>query len=268
MNEGFAEPIFNTVADSYDNIKLLQGTAEQLVEYAKLSSGQRVLDVACATGFSTIPAARAVGDTGIVIGIDIADKLLEVARAKADSAGLSNVDYRVGDAEALEFEDASFDAVICASSIFLFRDIPKALREWHRVLKAGGTIAFSSFEKDHLQPVSGLLYEYLARYEGRAPMEEQPEGKTDTPGKCRELLKDAGFEKIKIITEQLGSYLRDAMTCWNEVSYPIVRLHRTRFSPDALEKFIAEYFAELDTHRTEHGIWISVPALFGIAKKS
>jgi len=238
-----------------------------LVEYAKLSSGQQVLDVACATGFSTMPAARVVGDMGKVIGIDVADKLLEVARAKADSAGLSNVEYRVGDAEVLEFKDASFDAVICASSIFLFRDIPKALLEWHRVLKTGGTIAFSSFEKDHLQPVSGLLDEHLARYEGRAPTGQQPEGQTDTPGKCRELLKDAGFEKIKIITKQLGSYLQDAMTCWNEMSYQIVRLRRTRFSPDELEKFKAAYFAELDTHRTERGIWINVPALFSIAKK-
>jgi ubiquinone/menaquinone biosynthesis C-methylase UbiE len=267
MNEGPTEPVFNTVADTYDNIKILQGTAEKLVEYAKLSSGQRVLDVACATGFSTMPAARIVGNTGKVIGIDIADKLLEVARAKADSAGLSNIEYRVGNAEVLEFEDASFDAVICASSIFLFRDIPKALREWHRVLKAGGTIAFSSFEKDHLQPVSGLLDKHLARYEGRALIGQQPEGKTDTPGKCRELLKDAGIEKIKIIAEQLGSYLQGAMTCWNEVSYTIVRLRRTRFSPDTLEKFKAEYFAEVDTYRTERGIWINVPALFSIAKK-
>jgi ubiquinone/menaquinone biosynthesis C-methylase UbiE len=267
MNEGAVEPVFNSVADTYDNIKLLQGTAEQMVEYAKLSSGQRVLDVACATGFSTMPAARAVGDTGKVVGIDIADKLLEVARTKARSAGLSNLEYRVGDAEVLEFEDASFDAVICASSIFLLRDIPGALEEWHRVLKAGGTIAFSSFEKDHLQPVSGLLYAHLVRYEGRVPMGQQPEGKTDTPGKCRELLKDAGFEKIKIITEQMGSYLQDAMACWNEVSYPIVRLRRTRFSPDDFEKFKAEYFAEVDAHRTELGIWINVPALFSIAKK-
>jgi ubiquinone/menaquinone biosynthesis C-methylase UbiE len=267
MNERPAEPVFNTVADTYDNIKILQGAAEKLVEYAKLSPGQRVLDVACATGFSTMSAAGVVGDQGKVIGIDVADKLLEVARAKAGSAGLSNVEYRVGDAELLEFEDAGFDAVICASSIFLFRDIPGALREWHRVLKAGGTIAFSSFEEDHLEPVSGILYEHLARYEGRALTGQQPEGKTETPGKCRELLMDAGFEKIEIITEQLGSYLQDAMACWDEVSYTIVRLRQTHFSPADLEKFKVEYFTEVDTHRTERGIWINVPAIFSIAKK-
>jgi arsenite methyltransferase len=261
------EPIFNTVADNYDNIKILRGTAEKLVEYAKLSSGQRVLDVACAAGFSTMLAARVVGDTGKVIGIDIADKLLEVAGAKANSAGLSNIEYRVGDAEVLEFEDASFDALICASSIFLLRDITRALKEWHRVLKAGGTIAFSSFEKDHLQPVSGLLDKHLIRYEGRAPTGQQPEGKTDTPNKCRALLRDVGFKKVKIIKEQLGRYLHDAMACWNEVSYPIVQLRGTRFNPDDLEKFKSGYFAEVNAHCTERGIWINVPALFSIAKK-
>jgi ubiquinone/menaquinone biosynthesis C-methylase UbiE len=87
-------------------------------------------------------AARAMGNTGKVTGIDIAEKMLDVARAKAKSAGLSNVEYRLGDAEALEFNDATFDAVICATAIYLLRDIPKALHEWHRVLEARGTVAF------------------------------------------------------------------------------------------------------------------------------
>ena len=143
MTDRNAESISNSLQEAYenvyDNVKALRKPAERLVEYAKLAPGQRVLDVACGTGLSTMPAAVVVGNMGRVIGIDITEKYLDVARKKAASAGLSNVEYRMGNAEALEYDDASFDAVICASAIFFFKDIPKVLYEWRRVLKAGET---------------------------------------------------------------------------------------------------------------------------------
>jgi ubiquinone/menaquinone biosynthesis C-methylase UbiE len=71
-----------------------------------------------------------------------------VAKGKAASAGLSNVEYRVGDAEALGFGDDNFDAVICALSIFFVRDILKALHELRRVLKVGGNNSFLEFRAD------------------------------------------------------------------------------------------------------------------------
>lgn len=70
-----------------------------------------------------------MGNTGSVIGIDLADRWLGVAKERTISAGLVNVEYRVGNTEAMEFDDASFDAVICASSIVRFSDILKALIE-------------------------------------------------------------------------------------------------------------------------------------------
>jgi ubiquinone/menaquinone biosynthesis C-methylase UbiE len=118
MNDRHAELDFNTFADTYDNVRSVRKPAERLVVNAKIIPGQRVLDVACGTGWATMAAARAVGKTGRVTGIDIADKMLDVARGKAASAGLSNVEYRLGDAEALEFNDATFDAVICATAIY------------------------------------------------------------------------------------------------------------------------------------------------------
>jgi len=266
MDDGRAELDFNTFADIYDNVMSPLKPAERLVVNAKIIPGQRVLDVACGTGWATMAAARAVGNTGRVIGIDIADKMLDVARGKAASAGLSNVEYRLGDAEALEFNDATFDVVICATAIYLLRDIPKTLHEWRRVLKAGGTVAFSSYGKNHLQPVSRLLLERLDRYGGQAPPVRQPSGKTGTPYKCRELLKRAGFEDIEITKEQLGDYLQDTTVYWKEISLTF-RFLLARLSPADLEKFKTEHLSEVESLRTNQGFWLNIPAIFSVAKK-
>jgi ubiquinone/menaquinone biosynthesis C-methylase UbiE len=109
MNGKPAQPIFNLLCDTYDNIQTIKDPARRLVINAGLTPGQCVLDVACGTGWAAMAAAKAVGNNGRVIGIDIADKLLELALDKATSAELSNVEYHVGDATALEFDDTSFD---------------------------------------------------------------------------------------------------------------------------------------------------------------
>ncbi|MGD0794503.1 MAG: methyltransferase domain-containing protein [Dehalococcoidales bacterium] len=267
MTEKRPEPGFNLVHDVYDNVKFLRNVAERLVVRAKLVPGQRVLDVACGTGWATMAAARAVGDKGRVAGVDIADKMLDIARKKTVAAGLSNVDYRPGDAEVLEFDDNSFDVVICASSIFFLRDIPKALHEWHRVLKTGGTLAFTSFGVGYMQPLNKLFNERLAQYEGQAQSGQSPTERTDTTDKCREFLKQAGLAEIKIVTEQLGYYFEDAHAYWQEMTSTAIKFILNRLSPDKLEKFKAEHLAEVESLRTDRGIWMNAPVHFSVAKK-
>lgn len=266
MADRHEEPIFNAIHATYDNIRTTQLPAEKLPAYAKLTPGQRVLDVACGTGWATMVAARTVGDTGQVTGIDIADKLMDVAREKTASAGLSNVEFRVGDAEELEFDDASFDTVICASSIFIFKDILKALHEWRRVLKAGGTVAFSSWGETFLQPAIKLFSERLARYDRQAPSPPLSE-RTNTPDRCRELLKRAGFEEIEITSEQLGFYFSDPTAWWQEVSSMIFKPRLDRLSPAKLERFKADHLSEVESLCTAQGLWIDVPVHFSTAKK-
>src|ERR1700693_2626681 len=84
----------------------------RLVGDARLRSGFRVLDLGSGTGYPAVLAAQAVGETGRVIGQDLADEMLQVARQKAKSLSLSNILFQTGDVTALSFEDRSFDAVI------------------------------------------------------------------------------------------------------------------------------------------------------------
>src|SRR5215510_13105694 len=90
---------FNAAADAFDSSALgfRDYFGRKTVEKLNLREGTRVLDVCCGTCSSAIPAAELVGPSGFVIGIDLADRLLALAREKADQRGLQNADFRVGD---------------------------------------------------------------------------------------------------------------------------------------------------------------------------
>jgi arsenite methyltransferase len=251
----------------YDTIKFIHKPAERLVEYARLSPGQRVLDIACGTGLATMAAARFIGDAGRVVGIDIADRFLDVAKEKAISSGLSNIEYRAGDAEELQFNDNYFDAVICASSIFYFRDISKALHEWFRVLKPGGVVAFTSFGERMWQPILISLGECLSRYDGQPPPFVFFIERTNTSEKCRELLNGAGFKEIEVITEQLDCRYKDTTAYWQDIALSFVGPRLARLDPVSLEKFKAEHLAEMESLYVDRDILIEFPTLFSAATK-
>jgi len=94
-----------------------------------LAPGAVVLDVGCGTGASALPAAEIVGPRGRVVGVDLAERLLAIARGKAESQGLANVEFRTGDMERLGYPDGHFDAVVSVFSIFFVEDMVKQLRE-------------------------------------------------------------------------------------------------------------------------------------------
>lgn len=121
--------------------KSIEAGAEEFVARLDLKPGIRVLDVACGTGNLAIPAAKAGAD---VTGIDIAPNLIEQAKERAESEGLKAV-FEVGDAEALPYEDASFDVVMTMfGAMFAPRPYVTAA-ELKRVCKPGGLIAMANW---------------------------------------------------------------------------------------------------------------------------
>ncbi|MCV2367696.1 class I SAM-dependent methyltransferase [Roseateles oligotrophus] len=114
-----------------------------LLDCAALAPGERVLDVACGTGLVTLPAARAVGPTGQVIAVDIADRMVEALRLHAAAAGLTQVQVARMDAEHLALPDGSVDVVLCALGLMYLPDPAQALREACRVLRPGGRAVFA-----------------------------------------------------------------------------------------------------------------------------
>ena len=115
--------------------------AERLCDAVDLRSGSSVLDVACGTGHVAIDAARTFCD---VTGVDYVEELVETARRRADAEGLA-VRFDVADAEALPFDDASFDYVLSAIGVMFTADHDQAAAELVRVCRPGGRIGLANW---------------------------------------------------------------------------------------------------------------------------
>jgi SAM-dependent methyltransferase len=105
-----------------------------------LGAGERVVDVGCGAGIDSLIAARMVGPSGEVIGVDMTPGMLERARASAAEGGFSNVSFHGGLAESLPVDDGWADVVISNGVLNLFPDKLAGLQEMARVLKPGGRL--------------------------------------------------------------------------------------------------------------------------------
>ncbi|HVY66112.1 MAG TPA: class I SAM-dependent methyltransferase [Gammaproteobacteria bacterium] len=158
--------------------------APRLVEFAGIERGMRVLDVGCGTGVVALTAARA---GAWVTGSDLTPKLLERARENSAIMGL-DVDWREADAEALPYADAEFDVVVSQFG-HMFAPRPEiAVREMLRVLKPGGTVAFSTWPPELLV---GRMFALIGRYAPPPPPGASPPHQWGDPDVVRERLGNA-----------------------------------------------------------------------------
>ncbi|HTP42741.1 MAG TPA: methyltransferase domain-containing protein [Nitrospiria bacterium] len=147
----------------------------RLVADARLRPGQRVLDLGSGTGCPALLAAQAVGDGGGVVGLDLAEGMLVVARRKAAALNVSNVVFRTADITALPFESDSFDAVTSRFCLMFLPEIPKALAEIARVLKPAGYLAAAVWSAPDKNPFITIPIKVLGSYLTLPPPDpEQP----------------------------------------------------------------------------------------------
>jgi len=108
---------------------------EQAIARMNVAENARVLDIGCGSGWATrLLADYAAG--GRVTGIDISDEMIQLAREQSKSYG--NVDFEIASAERLPFADDEFTYAFSMESLYYYRDLPRALQEINRVMKAGG----------------------------------------------------------------------------------------------------------------------------------
>ncbi len=122
-----------------------------------IEPGMRVLEVGPGNGTYTMAAARRLGPEGALVTIDIEPKMIERVQLRIGADRVTNIDARVADAYDLPFDDDSFDLVYMITVINEIPDIPRALREFHRVLKPTGTLVFSELLIDPDYPRAATL---------------------------------------------------------------------------------------------------------------
>jgi SAM-dependent methyltransferase len=135
--------------------------APLLADAAGIGPGQAVLDVACGTGIVARTVADRVGDSGQVVGVDLNEAMLTVARRVRP-----DLDWRQGDVAALPLPDASFDAVLCQMAMMFFPDRAAALHEMARVTRPGGVIALAVPASLDAQPAYGPFVDLATRIAG------------------------------------------------------------------------------------------------------
>jgi SAM-dependent methyltransferase len=138
----YTRDTWNESADEYAPIAAnLDLWNEDLMRAASPREGDRALDVATGLGEPAFTLARAVAPRGSVLGIDLAERMVEKGNALARQRGVANLRFEVMDAEKLELPDASFDLVACRFGLQIVTDPDRVLDEMGRVLKPGGRLA-------------------------------------------------------------------------------------------------------------------------------
>jgi 2-polyprenyl-3-methyl-5-hydroxy-6-metoxy-1,4-benzoquinol methylase len=226
-------------------------TAAQLVKFARVQSGQRVLDVGCGTGVVAITAARRGAK---VTGLDLTPELLEQARENSSIAGLP-VDWHEGDAEELPFEDASFDVVLSQFGHIFAPRPDVAIAEMLRVLKPGGTLAFSTWPPELMV---GSTFAMVGKYLPPPPPGVSPPHLWGDPNFIRERLgstvKGLTFDRARMHVPALSvQHYRNHL---EQTAGPVIKLVATLSAKDPakLAAFRKEYEALASIYLEENVI--------------
>nr|MDJ0511210.1 class I SAM-dependent methyltransferase [Crocosphaera sp.] len=140
--------LYNQRSDSYEQGNFHPKLADLLINYVQIKPRQKVLDIATGTGLVAIEVAKKVGINGYVLGVDIADLMLQKAQEKTQVLNLDNLEFLRADIEKINLSSSDFDVIFCCAAIVIFNDISSILKRCYRWLKPGGNLAFNYWSKN------------------------------------------------------------------------------------------------------------------------
>lgn len=157
----------------------------------------RVLELACGTGRLTKPVACKLSDGASLVATDLNNDMIEIGKKQVQN---KNIEWKVADAHSLPFENERFDLVVCQFGVMFFQDKPKAFSEINRVLKAGGTFLFNTWNELQYNALSQMAQTVLEEICPDDPprfLQKGPYSLFDKNA-IQQLLQDAGFANITV----------------------------------------------------------------------
>ena len=180
---------------------MFEPLSEAVVGHAQPVAGERVLDVACGTGILTRRVAESVQPGGAVVGVDINPGMIDVAR-ELSSDGDPRIEYRQGDATALDLPDAAFDLVTCQQGLQFFPDRAAGTAEMRRVTRDGGRAVIAAWQGLDRHPLFAALADaeepHLKELGVDMTRDELVAPFSLGADELRDLLESAGFHDVDV----------------------------------------------------------------------
>jgi ubiquinone/menaquinone biosynthesis C-methylase UbiE len=269
---------YNALAAAYERavVPVFRPIAKRMIQLIDLRPGWQVLDAGTGTGLVALLGAARVGKIGKMMGVDAAEKMLELARHKAEQFGFTQCEFRVGDLEALDLPDAQFNAVLSQFALH-HTDPAKAMREFARVLLPGGTLVVHEWADTADTPnkvMIDILFKYRAADAGGALARAQAERaynfrvKVATEAGMNELAKSAGFSDARTQVEEHHLRLAsvDAFIDYAAAA-PLVFAELAALSPEARVNLHDEARQSLRSFETAQGFEWTYSVLSLVAQK-
>ncbi|MDH3327056.1 MAG: class I SAM-dependent methyltransferase [Gammaproteobacteria bacterium] len=194
-----SQPDWHKMAEKFDLwLPHIAPVGNAMLDVLESKSGDKILDIASGTGEPALTLARNISSVNIV-GVDAAEGMVNVAQAKVEKEGLTNISFNVMPVEQLNYADNSFDHIICRFGVMLFQDPLAGLKEMYRVLKPGGSFVIAVWGARDKMPTMAWGYE---AFKGKVSADDMPPLAIATslgePGVIDDILKQASFTDFQV----------------------------------------------------------------------
>lgn len=198
-----------------------QHVSQRMVDLAEVKPGQRVLDIATGIGEPALLAASRVGTAGLVVATDLSSQMLDIARERADTLGLTNVEFIESDVEGLNFPEGSFDAILCRWGVTSLPNPSNTLVAIRRMLTPSGSFATAVWEAGSKgRPMASIATDVAREiFDLPSPRPEAPSLFGSAKGALEKEMIHAGFTDVRVeemtltlelpSTEACAQYLMD-----------------------------------------------------------
>jgi SAM-dependent methyltransferase len=156
--------------------------------------------VCCGSGASALASAEHVGDAGSALGVDLSERLLALARAKASARGLRNIEFRTGDMLDLRVAP-EFDAVVCVFGVFFVPDMARAVRSLWSVVRPGGKLAITTWGPRFFEPATSAFWSSIRDVRPELYKGFNPWDRICDPPSLEKLLRDGGVDRADVVVE-------------------------------------------------------------------